>query len=161
MPSTVLHTPEISPSNAALSTSRRCKIARIEPRPPMAAPKFSVGVDADPMMVEQTIDKTLEEIIKERRKEAKGERWGGCGCGAACACGFYHFVPRPCCLLLYYKALGDTCNRRCQERLVLTADGGRRVPPWNIHANMRHSIRIPCGRVKEAYVFLLGRTLDN
>lgn len=39
----------------------------------MAAPKFSVGVDADPMMVEQTIDKTLEEIIKERRKEVKGE----------------------------------------------------------------------------------------
>lgn len=38
------------------------------------APKFSVGVDADPMMVEQTIDKTLEEIIKERRKEIKGER---------------------------------------------------------------------------------------
>lgn len=45
----------------------------------MAAPKFSVGVDADPMMVEQTIDKTLDEIIKERRKEAKGERRGGGG----------------------------------------------------------------------------------
>lgn len=48
----------------------------------MAAPKFSVGVDADPMMVEQTIDKTLDEIIKERRKETKGER-GGRGGGAA------------------------------------------------------------------------------
>lgn len=44
----------------------------------MTAPKFSVGVDADPMMVEQTIDKTLEEIIKERRKEAKGKRRGDC-----------------------------------------------------------------------------------
>lgn len=42
-------------------------------RKAMAAPKFSVGVDADPMMVEQTLDKTLEEIIKERRKEIKGE----------------------------------------------------------------------------------------
>lgn len=39
----------------------------------MSAPKFSVGVDADPMMVEQTIDKTLEEIINERRKEVKGK----------------------------------------------------------------------------------------
>lgn len=42
-------------------------------RAAMSAPKFSVGVDADPMMVEETIDKTLEEIIKERRKEAKCE----------------------------------------------------------------------------------------
>lgn len=39
----------------------------------MAAPKFSVGVDADPMLVEQRIDKTLDEIIKERRMEIKGE----------------------------------------------------------------------------------------
>lgn len=37
------------------------------------APKFSVGVDADPMLVEQTIDKTLDEIIKDRKKESKGE----------------------------------------------------------------------------------------
>lgn len=37
----------------------------------MAAPTFSVGVDADPMLVEQTIDKTLDQIIKER-KESKG-----------------------------------------------------------------------------------------
>lgn len=38
----------------------------------MATPKFSLGVDADPMMVEQTINKTLDQIIKERKKE-KGE----------------------------------------------------------------------------------------
>ena len=38
------------------------------------APKFSVGIDADPMVVEQTLDKTLDEIIKDRRKETKGER---------------------------------------------------------------------------------------
>lgn len=38
-----------------------------------SALKFSVGVDADPMMVEQTIGKTLDEIIKERRKDLKGE----------------------------------------------------------------------------------------
>lgn len=38
----------------------------------MASPKFSVGVDADPMLVEQTIGKTLDEIIKERRKDQKG-----------------------------------------------------------------------------------------
>lgn len=37
----------------------------------MATPTFSVGVDADPMLVEQTIDKTLDQIIKERR-ESKG-----------------------------------------------------------------------------------------
>lgn len=38
----------------------------------MVAPTFSVGVDADPMMVEQTIGKSLDEIIKERRKDHKG-----------------------------------------------------------------------------------------
>lgn len=38
------------------------------------APKFSVGIDADPMMVEKTLDKTLDEIIQDRRKETKGER---------------------------------------------------------------------------------------
>lgn len=41
----------------------------------MVAPvgTFSVGVDADPMMVEQTLGKSLDEIIKERRKDLKGE----------------------------------------------------------------------------------------
>lgn len=42
----------------------------------MVAPvgTFSVGVDADPMMVEQAIGKSLDEIIKERRKDLKGKR---------------------------------------------------------------------------------------
>lgn len=39
----------------------------------MSATNFSVGVDADPMMVEQTLGKTLDEIIKERKKLLKGE----------------------------------------------------------------------------------------
>lgn len=37
------------------------------------AAAFSVGVDADPMLVEATIDKTLDEIIQERRSKDKGE----------------------------------------------------------------------------------------
>lgn len=38
------------------------------------AASFSVGVDADPMLVEATIDKTLDEIIKERRTKDRGEK---------------------------------------------------------------------------------------
>lgn len=63
-----------NPTAVHLGYRCRCRLEQFDHYPEaMAAPKFSVGVDADPMMVEQTIDKTLEEIIKERRKEVKGE----------------------------------------------------------------------------------------
>lgn len=39
----------------------------------MSSTNFSVGVDADPMIVEQTLGKSLDEIIKERKKLMKGE----------------------------------------------------------------------------------------
>lgn len=73
----------------------------------MAAPKFSVGVDADPMMVEQTIDKTLEEIIKDRRKEAKGESAGGREGGRGAA--VFSFSP------LFCKLVGCLQSRVLQK----------------------------------------------
>lgn len=57
----------------------------------MATPTFSVGVDADPMLVEQTIDKTLDQIIKERR-ESKGTN---SGCNFICAIEYREFKTVP------------------------------------------------------------------
>lgn len=72
----------------------------------MSAPKFSVGVDADPMMVEQTIDKTLEEIINERRKEVKGKQ-------ARTGRGWLYFCPLTLRVAAIGVARGSSCFLCC------------------------------------------------
>lgn len=77
------------------------------------AAAFSVGVDADPMLVEATIDKTLDEIIQERRtKDKGGNRAATPSAWVVCWGGYKHlFLLFFCVVFLCTMRLGARSTR--------------------------------------------------